>query len=121
MSLVTDLGSRRTQLLSFLKNHDDARGITPTKLTKKTRLDKSTVAYHLKNLEESSLVTSVKVGRSKYFDITEHGLEAMEEECEEEIVATCGSCETGYASFEEAKQCCTETKNKERKTGADNE
>jgi len=117
MVLATELGNRRKQLLSLMDNCDEPRGITPTKLTEKCHLSKSAVAYHLRKLEERRLVTSVKVGRNKYFDITEHGIEAMQVECKDEIMASCGSCGTGYSSFEQAKKCCVKSQDLKRKTG----
>jgi len=105
------MSARKTQVLSIIADFDqDERGMRPLDLKKQMNLDKSTVTYHLNQLEKDKYITSVKVGRSKFLDITDKGLELLEnDEIENPVKASCGNCGDSYASFEEAKNCCTET------------
>jgi len=107
---VSDINGRKSQLLSIIEDYDeDFRGITSKQLKNDLSVDKSTVSYHLKDLESRKLVTSVKVGRMKFLDTTEKGSEILEDQdITDPIKASCGNCDTGYSSFEEAKKCCTE-------------
>lgn len=100
---------RYTQILQKIQEKDDQRGITPTELTEEIRLDKSTISYHLRKLENDSLVTSISVGRNIWYDITEKGLEELREDNEDQgVKVECGNCNQKYTSIEKAKECCTE-------------
>jgi DNA-binding transcriptional ArsR family regulator len=108
--MVNKIQGRKSQLLSIIEDYDeDFRGITATQLNKDVKLDKSTISYHLNNLENQKLVTSVKVGRKKFLDTTEKGSDLLEDkDITDPIKASCGNCGSGHSSFEEAKKCCTE-------------
>jgi len=106
----TDVEGTRKRILSIVDNFDeDERGLTAGNLKQKMDLDKSTVSYHTGKLEEKLLLTSVKVGRKKFYSVSPKGKEALENDgITEEIVAECGNCGQSHTSFEDAKECCME-------------
>jgi len=105
---------RHTQILQKINETEDRRGIKPIDLSDNIGLDNSTITYHLRKLENKSLVTSISVGRNKWYDLTEKGVQALEEGFNEEAVKIeCGNCSEKHISIEKAKSCCTDRRETE--------
>jgi len=106
---MNEVQGRQSQLLSIIADYEeDRRGITAKQINEDVKVDKSTISYHINQLENQKLVTSVKVGRKKFLDVTEKGSEILkDQDITDPIKASCGNCSTDYSSFEEAKKCCT--------------
>ncbi len=85
---LKDISSQHLLILIRLLQEEKNKGIRPMELVKEFSLDKSTIAYHLKELmkEKRNLIEVNKIGKSSYYKIKENLIPFIQQKIIEEMI-----------------------------------